>query len=132
MLGAIPVDRSGNSAPAMKRALQCVNSGYSILIHPEGTRTKTGEMGTFRNGAAKLAIDCGKKIIPVYIGGAFDIFPYNRAIPKFFNFKNLKRYMINISFGTPIEPFGKSKEELTEEIRNCILKMENSAYLHGN
>lgn len=40
--------------------------------------------------------------------------------------------MINISFGTPIEPFGKSKEELTEEIRNCILKMENSAYLHGN
>ncbi len=82
MLGAIPVDRSGNSASAMKRALQCINSGYSILIHPEGTRTKTGKLGTFRNGAAKLAIDSGKKIIPVYIGGAFEIFPYNKAIPQ--------------------------------------------------
>ena len=128
MLGGIPVDRSGNSAPAMKRALECLQDNYNILIHPEGTRTKTGTLGEFRNGASKLAIDSGIKIIPVYIDGAFEIYPSNRLLPKFFNFKNMKRQVINITFGTPIDPISKSKEEVTDEIRKSILEMEKNIH----
>ncbi|MCL2024119.1 MAG: 1-acyl-sn-glycerol-3-phosphate acyltransferase, partial [Oscillospiraceae bacterium] len=59
MLGGIPVERSGNTVPAMKRALACVKNGYTMLIHPEGTRTRDGKMQAFKGGAAKLAIDAG-------------------------------------------------------------------------
>ena len=128
MLGGIPVDRSGNSAPAMKRASECLQDNYNILIHPEGTRTKTGALGEFRNGASKLAIDSKTKVIPVYIEGAFEIYPYNRFLPKLFNFKKMKRHIINITFGTPIEPISKSKEEITDEIRKSILEMEKNIH----
>lgn len=130
MLGGIPVDRSGNSAPAMKRASECLQDNYNIMIFPEGTRTKTGDLVKFRNGASKLAIDSGTKIIPVYINGAFEIYPFNRLLPKFFNFKKMKRHVINITFGTPIEPISKSKEEITDEIRKSILEMEENIYEH--
>lgn len=128
MLGGIPVDRSGNSAPAMKRASECLKDNYNILIHPEGTRTKNGYLGEFRNGASKLAIDSGIKIIPVCINGAFEIYPFNRSLPKFFNFRKMKRHVINIAFGVHIDPTSKSTEEVTDEIRKNILEMEKNIH----
>ena len=74
LLGGIPVDRSGNTVPAMKRALECITiENYNILIHPEGTRTLDGNIQEFKGGAAKLAIDANVPLIPVRIDGAWDI-----------------------------------------------------------
>ena len=121
MLGGIPVDRSGNTTPAMKRAIHCIQDGYSVLIHPEGTRTLDGKMQKFKGGSAKLAIDTDVAIIPVFIDGAWDIFPPHRKMPKIFRFGG--RYPIKISFGKPIQPNNKTVEELTSILQSEVEKL---------
>ncbi|MCM1529814.1 MAG: AMP-binding protein [Alistipes sp.] len=125
-MGGIPVHRTGNTATAMKRAQECIaNEGYNLLIHPEGTRTSDGRLGEFKPGAAKLAIDSGIKIIPVCIDGAFNVFPRQRALPRIFDFKNMKKYRVNICFGKPISPSGKTEQEITNEIKRKIIEMRS-------
>lgn len=125
MVGGIPVDRTGNTAPAIERALQCLkNDKCLMLIHPEGTRTRTGKLGEFKQGAAKLSIESGVKIIPVCISGAYEIFPPGRRLPRLFDWKHFCKYPLKIQFGTPIEPNGKNAAEITEEIRRQIVEMK--------
>lgn len=124
-LGGIPVDRTGNSTPAIECALQCLkNDKCFMLIHPEGTRTRTGELGEFKQGAAKLSIESGVKIIPVCISGAYKIFPPNHKLPHLFDWKHFCKYPLKIQFGTTIEPNGKSAAEITEEIKRQIVEMK--------
>lgn len=52
-----------------------VNKGYSVLIFPEGTRTKNGNINRFHQGAFSLADYLGLDILPVLIHGAFDCMP---------------------------------------------------------
>lgn len=121
LLGGIPVDRRGNTVPAMQRALASIQDGYTVLIHPEGTRTRDGKMGEFKGGAAKLAIDATVPIIPVRIDGAWDIFPPHKKLPKIFRIG--RRYPIRIQFGKPIEPDGKNVEELTAQLQGEVERM---------
>ncbi len=124
-LGGIPVDRTGNTAPAIERALQCLcNDKCLMLIHPEGTRTRTGKLGEFKQGAAKLSIESGVKIIPVCIDGAYEIFPPNRKLPRLFDWKHFSKYPLRIQFGTPIEPKEKNAAEITKEIKRQITEMK--------
>ena len=118
LLGGIPVDRSGNTVPAMKRALACIQEGYTMLIHPEGTRTLDGKIGEFKGGAAKLAIDSDVPLIPVRIEGAWNIFPPHRKLPKLFGFK--KNYPLTIAFGKPIHPTGRSVDDLTAQLQKDV------------
>lgn len=125
VMGAIPVDRGGNTTTAMKRAYECVSKeGYSLLIHPEGTRTRNGELGEFKSGAAKLAIETGIKVVPVCINGAYEIFPTHRKIPRLFNWRQLCKYKMQIQYGIPITPDDKTEKELTEEIRQQIVEFK--------
>lgn len=122
IMGAIPVDRTGNPTPALKRALECIKQeGYNLLIHPEGTRSRTGELGEFKLGAAKLSMESGVKIIPVCISGAYEIFPATRKWPRLFDWKRLRRYRVYIDFGPPISPKQRTAEEITEMIRQWVV-----------
>lgn len=49
--------------------------GHSILLFAEGTRSRTGEMGKFRRGAARLALAAGVDILPVVIHGTYEVNP---------------------------------------------------------
>lgn len=125
MLGGIPVDRYGMSAPSIQRSIQCIKEGYTFLIHPEGTRTKDGTLGEFRPGAAKLAEETGRKILPVRIDGAYELYPYDRMRPKLFDWKHFRRYRITITFAEPISKDDRSEEELMAMVRDSIIKMES-------
>ena len=97
MLGGIPVHRNGNTASAMRRGYECLQSGeYSLLVHPEGTRTRNGRLGEFKCGAARLSAMTGIKIIPVCIDGAYEIFPPHRKIPRIFDWGHMRRYPLRI------------------------------------
>lgn len=121
MLGGIPVDRTGNTAKAIHRAIECVNQGYYFLIHPEGTRSRNGEMGEFKEGTALIAYQTGVPIIPVRIEGARAIYPPDRKIPRFFDFKRLQRYRLKITFCSLIEPSADYKA-VTKKMREEIDK----------
>jgi 1-acyl-sn-glycerol-3-phosphate acyltransferase len=67
----VPIDRA--SASAAKRALdQCARwlaQDMPVMIFPEGTRSKTGEMQSFKDGAFRLAIDTGADVLPMAVAG---------------------------------------------------------------
>ena len=50
-------------------------NGTSVVIFPEGTRSESGQIGTFKKGAFKLAIDLGLPILPITILNTKNILP---------------------------------------------------------
>lgn len=120
IMGGIPVHRSGNTTLAMKRIYDCLTQeGDSLLIHPEGTRTRNGKLGEFKLGAARLAKQTNIKIVPVHIEGAREIFPPDRKLPRLSRENGQKRRLV-IRFGCPIEPEDKSEQQITREIKQSI------------
>ena len=67
----IYVDKSSASAikRTMERAEQMLSNGMSIVVFPEGARTFTGKMGTFKRGAFSLAQEFRLPIVPITIAG---------------------------------------------------------------
>ena len=128
MLGCIPVDREGNTVPVLNRTKECLQNGDTVIIFPEGARSRDGSMLPFKNGVAKISIDTKKQILPVRIDGGFEIYPRHKKVPQIFNWKKFKRYELTIQFGEPISPEGKSVETLTNELRNVIERMNSHEY----
>lgn len=65
----------GSIKSVYRRAAEWLRSGMSVLFFPEGTRSLTGEMGEFQNGAFKLAIREGVPVLPILIEGAGNAIP---------------------------------------------------------
>jgi 1-acyl-sn-glycerol-3-phosphate acyltransferase len=71
LVGDIPVKRGfGPSAlEAMARCRKALDSRVSVMIFPEGTRSKTAELLPFKDGAFRLAIEAGVPILPLAVSG---------------------------------------------------------------
>ena len=59
----------GSAADAMKQCADRLSKKVSVMFFPEGTRSKTGEMGEFKSGAFRLAIETGTPILPLVVSG---------------------------------------------------------------
>lgn len=75
--GHIYVD---NSSPAavrhtMEKAERQLAGGMSVVVFPEGSRTKDGHVHRFRRGAYLLAMEFGLPVVPVTVDGAYRILP---------------------------------------------------------
>ncbi|MCF0237071.1 MAG: 1-acyl-sn-glycerol-3-phosphate acyltransferase [Sphaerochaetaceae bacterium] len=57
------------SVVAIKKAQKNISKGVSMFIFPEGTRSKTGEVGTFHKGSFRIATDCNARVLPVTVRG---------------------------------------------------------------
>lgn len=76
-LGHIYIDRSDKKT-ALKSLLDAkkvIRDGTSVIFFPEGTRSRTGQMGDFKKGAFIMALDLGIPILPVTITGTGKILP---------------------------------------------------------
>jgi 1-acyl-sn-glycerol-3-phosphate acyltransferase len=71
LAGDIPICRGdAASASAMKSAcIRTLDGGLSVMIFPEGTRSRTGAVGAFKNGAFEVARTAGVPILPVALHG---------------------------------------------------------------
>lgn len=75
--GYISIDRSDRHAAikSLKIAAGKIKNGVSVLIFPEGTRSRDGRLRPFKKGGFFLAIDSGVPIIPIVIHGTREIMP---------------------------------------------------------
>lgn len=106
--GHIYVD---NSTPAgvrrtMETAEQRLAGGMSVVVFPEGSRTRDGKMHAFRRGAFTLAVEFGLPVVPVTIDGAYRVFRRGTYLPH--------PGSIKLTIHEPILPGEGGKHELAE------------------
>ena len=110
---AIPIDRNGSFREAFRKVQDAINSGYFVIIAPEGTRSKNGVLGQGKAGIVNLAIESNVPVLPVvhYGGEHF----WN-------NIRRFKRTPIYFKAGRPFiiktegRPDKKSREKILNEI----------------
>jgi 1-acyl-sn-glycerol-3-phosphate acyltransferase len=115
--GCIPIHRNDleKAKQSLEIAKQRLKEGTSIIILPEGHRTRTGKMGEFKKGPFHLALKAGADILPFAISGLFD---YNAKGTFHLNPKP-----VHVSIGEPI-PYrsisGSTPERIRETVRETI------------
>jgi 1-acyl-sn-glycerol-3-phosphate acyltransferase len=77
MSGDIPVLRGDaeSGGAALARARAYLDRGMSVMMFPEGTRSPTGALGTFKSGAFRLAIEAGVPVLPIAVSGTAAGYP---------------------------------------------------------
>jgi 1-acyl-sn-glycerol-3-phosphate acyltransferase len=73
-LGAFPVKRGSGDRGAIRASLEILAEGRALCLFPEGTRSKTGELGKGHGGAAMLALRANSEVVPVAIIGPYRLF----------------------------------------------------------
>jgi 1-acyl-sn-glycerol-3-phosphate acyltransferase len=98
--GYIPLHRGNKSSivQCMARAKRYLDDGVSVLFFPEGTRSKDGEVQSFKPGAFKLAIDAGVDILPIAIAGTVNALPKHTW--KFSNEETPMRMLVGETIST--------------------------------
>ncbi len=97
--GMIRVDRDQPSMDYINRQVdETVARGRSIIIYGEGTRSKAGELGSFKKGPFVIAIQTGLPIVPVAIHGTNAIWPPGA--------KMMHPGPVKLEFGDPIKTTG--------------------------
>lgn len=95
-IGAIiPVDRKGNPLRGILKAKKFLEKeNHILLIHPEGTRTNSGKLEYLHQGAPLLSFKCQVPLVPIYIHGAYQIWPKHQKFPSFFQKAFQKRKLL--------------------------------------
>ncbi len=80
--GFIAMDRShGREAlKSLNKAAEQIAGGTSVIIFPEGTRSRDGRLHPFKTGTIMLAIKAGVPVVPVGINGTYAILPKGRLL----------------------------------------------------
>lgn len=109
-LGAFPVRRGTADRVAIRKALNLLQTGEILGLFPEGTRSKTGELGQAEAGLAMIAFKTKAPIVPTAIIGTNKIFK-GQLFPEF-----------KIIFGEPIYiTDGKADKELLDDIGKQVM-----------
>ncbi|HAN44714.1 MAG TPA: 1-acyl-sn-glycerol-3-phosphate acyltransferase [Ruminococcaceae bacterium] len=75
-------DNPRQSIAALVAAAQVIKNGYSVVIFPEGTRSRGENIGEFKGGAFKIAQKAECRIVPVAISGSYRIMESNKMLIK--------------------------------------------------
>jgi 1-acyl-sn-glycerol-3-phosphate acyltransferase len=78
---AFAFDRHGSPLRSIRTSAELVRMGWSLLLYPEGTRSRSGELGPFKAGIGVLARFTGRPVVPIHVAGGERVHPYGRRIP---------------------------------------------------
>ncbi|GGO88303.1 lysophosphatidic acid acyltransferase [Marinobacterium nitratireducens] len=110
MLKPIALDRSqrrGALRQLMAQGREKLEQRIPVLIFPQGTRVKVGEMGRFNKGAAMLAVDSEVPVVPI-VHNAGRYWPGKSFVKR--------PGTVELRIGAPVETRGRSVEEVHAEV----------------
>jgi 1-acyl-sn-glycerol-3-phosphate acyltransferase len=81
-VNAHPIRRQGVDRKAMRLCAELVRSGQMLLVFPEGTRTRDGQLQPGKPGVAMIAVQAGVPCVPAYIDGSYRAWPRHRLLPR--------------------------------------------------
>ncbi|MBO6933945.1 MAG: 1-acyl-sn-glycerol-3-phosphate acyltransferase [Deltaproteobacteria bacterium] len=112
------VDRRDNqrARESLEIARDLMQSGVSVWIAPEGTRSKTGHLGPFKKGGFMLALQAGVRILPATIRGTRHVQPIKQLAVH-------RHQEVSLTFHPPIDApsYGVDRRDaLMAEVRTAI------------
>jgi 1-acyl-sn-glycerol-3-phosphate acyltransferase len=117
--GGIPIDRGNRSAAmqSLQKAIKSAKSGGCVMIAPEGTRSKSGQLKEFKKGPFYVWDDLQTPIVPLLIVGAYDLCPpgHFMSLPG----KIFYRFLPPLE-GTRAS--GMTRESVSRELRRRMLE----------
>lgn len=120
--GFVPVAR-GTKERAIAQlsvAEKLLEQGVHVWIAPEGTRSRSGELGPFKKGGFHLARSLGTPIVPTWIEGASVIVPPDRFDASYDG-------TVLVRFGAPIETAGVEVDDLCDRVREAMVALRHGA-----
>ena len=122
--GFVPVDRADHShgKEMLDTALSRLRDRRSLIVFPEQTRTRTGDLSAFKSGAAVFAIKAEMPLLPVAIAGTFDVLRRD----SFW----IRPGRVTLAVGEPLSVEGRSARDraaLTAELRAAIEALRDEA-----
>lgn len=96
--GVHPVERGAADVDAFRLAVRILESGFVLMIFPEGTRSPTGRLQEAKDGLAALALRTGAIIVPIGVSNSDAVWPKGRRMPRAF-----PRRTITVRVGEPFE-----------------------------
>ena len=114
------IDRS-NAASArrsIEEAARRISQGCSVVMYPEGTRSRDGKLLPFKKGGFHLAMTAGVDIVPVAIQGTREIMPAGTL--------TIRSGDVDLQLGEPIPTAGlkaSDREALIAKVRNRVAEM---------
>ena len=79
---AFAFDRFGPPLRSVRTSVRLIRGGWNLLLYPEGTRGRLGEMSHFKAGVGLLARFTQRPVIPVFVDGGESILPYGAFMPR--------------------------------------------------
>lgn len=106
--GHISVDRSSPSKiqDTYRQACESITEGVSLAVFPEGHRSQDGKLGTFHRGAFSIADKLQVPVLPITIGGTYEVMPRHR------DFKFAHWHPLSLKIHEPIKPIGQGNENI--------------------
>jgi 1-acyl-sn-glycerol-3-phosphate acyltransferase len=116
--GFIPIERRNRerAMAALDQGAAALRAGTSLLMFPEGTRSRTGALLPFKKGGFVMAINAQAPIVPVAISGA------RAAMRK--GSRIIRPVTVSIRIGRPVETTGLSPDERDEAIDQVRARIE--------
>ncbi|MBX3356572.1 MAG: 1-acyl-sn-glycerol-3-phosphate acyltransferase [Phycisphaeraceae bacterium] len=112
------IDRRLDGTAHLGQLAERLDEGWSLLLYPEGSRSRSGRMGPMQPGAALLAQRCGVAVVPIFIGGSDEILPPGRFWPA--------SGRLRIRAGAPMRPEPlEHPEAFMRRVRAAIAAISN-------
>jgi len=109
LFNVFPLPRQSGFRQSFEYAGEAVDRGFSILIFPEGTETRDGNLQPFKAGIGLLVSELNVPVVPVMLRGLFEV---KQRKQRF-----VKPGTVSITFGDPIEfSDRKTAAEITKEL----------------
>ena len=103
---------------SIDEAARRIKAGQSVVIFPEGTRTRDGRLGSFKKGGFHLAIDSGADIVPMAIQGSRELMPPGSPL--------IRAGQVRLQIGEPISTAGlgpADRDRMLKLVRGRIAEM---------
>lgn len=121
LINAFPFERKGPACgESLAYTAQLLKEGKCILLFPEGTRSKDGQMQLFRTGVARLAVAGRAPVVPIGIEGTHQALPKGATLPR--------RRTVTLRFGKPLH-FTPDDDvfEVVAEIERQVRRLSGNA-----
>jgi 1-acyl-sn-glycerol-3-phosphate acyltransferase len=116
--GAMELERDEADVKALKRCVERLRRGEIVLLFPEGTRTRTGEIAPLKPGVFLMSSRAGVPVVPAAIEGSLRSWPRGRIFPR--------PAPLRIAYGEPVYPGsgGSAYRDMAVRLRRTMQELQ--------